>query len=172
MEPPCHPQRPSCHRAAPRPCLSYRRPERFGLVAIGTTGVWRDRALHRIECANVWSGPSPAIRHAAILIDGVASGRKAMRLICSPSGIGKTSLATKEFKKHGILPPKPEGLKSSQRLLGSVRRSAGDPVASFVAVAEGGRADPIKWWRRSRRSRPDRRQPARCSPIYTWAPAG
>ena len=65
------------------------------------------------------SGPGlpPAIHHATILIDGVASGRKAMQLICSPSGIGKTSIAMKEFKKHGILPPKPEGLKPSQRLL-------------------------------------------------------
>ena len=40
-----------------------------------------------------------------------------MQLICSPSGIGKTSIAMKEFKKHGILPPKPEGLKPSPRLL-------------------------------------------------------
>jgi hypothetical protein len=60
------------------------------------------------------SGPGlpPAIHHATILIDGVASGRKAMQLICSPSGIGKTSIAMKEFKKHGILPPKPEGPKA------------------------------------------------------------
>ena len=44
-----------------------------------------------------------------------------MQLICSPSGIGKTSIAMEVFKKHGILPPKPEGLKPSQRLLISTR---------------------------------------------------
>jgi hypothetical protein len=61
--------------------------------------------------------------HATVLMDAVASGRKAMQLICSPSGFGKTTIAMKRFKAHGIVPPRPDGLelKPSQRLLTDAR---------------------------------------------------
>jgi hypothetical protein len=59
------------------------------------------------------------IHNAVILMDGVASGRKPMQLICGPSGFGKTAIAMKRFKAHGIVPPRPDGLelKPWQRLL-------------------------------------------------------
>ena len=35
---------------------------------------------------------------ATVLMDGVASGRKTMQLICSPSGFAKTTIAMKRFR--------------------------------------------------------------------------
>jgi hypothetical protein len=40
---------------------------------------------------------------ATALMDSVASGRKMIQLICSPSGFGKTTIAKKRFKQRGIV---------------------------------------------------------------------
>lgn len=40
---------------------------------------------------------------AETLIDSVASGRKMIQLICSPSGFGKTTIAKKRFRRYGIV---------------------------------------------------------------------
>ena len=40
---------------------------------------------------------------ATTLMDSVASGRKPMQLICSPTGFGKTAIAKQRFKKYGIV---------------------------------------------------------------------
>jgi hypothetical protein len=47
----------------------------------------------------VWSD----IQTAVTLMDSVASGGKLIQLICSPSGFGKTTIAKKRFKRHGIV---------------------------------------------------------------------
>jgi hypothetical protein len=47
----------------------------------------------------VWSD----MQTAATLMDSVASGRKLMQLICSVSGLGKTTIAKKRFRQYGIV---------------------------------------------------------------------
>ena len=47
------------------------------------------------------------MRIAITLIEGVAAGRKALQLICSPSGFGKTTIAFQQCKAHGIAKPTP-----------------------------------------------------------------
>ena len=69
--------------------------------------------------------------HATVLMDGVASGRKPMQLICSPSGFAKTTIAMKRFRAHGIVPPRSDGfaLKPWQRLVLEAR-----PTDAIVLV--------------------------------------
>ena len=69
--------------------------------------------------------------HAAVLMDGVASGRKPMQLIHSPSGFAKTAIAMKRFRAHGIVPPRSDGLalKPWQRMVLEAR-----PTAAIVLV--------------------------------------
>ncbi len=45
------------------------------------------------------------MRIAIILIDAVVSGRKPLQLICSPSGLAKTSITLQRCKWHGISVP-------------------------------------------------------------------
>ena len=68
---------------------------------------------------------------ATVLMDGVASGRKTMQLICSPSGFAKTTIAMKRFRAHGIVPPRSDGLalKPWQRLVLEAR-----PTDAIVLV--------------------------------------
>ena len=51
----------------------------------------------------VWLDVSTATE----LMAAVASGQKILQLICSRSGFGKTAIAKKEFRRHGIVPQKP-----------------------------------------------------------------
>ena len=69
--------------------------------------------------------------HAAVLMDGVASGRKPMQLIHSPSGFAKTAIAMKRFRAHGIVLPRSDGLalKPWQRMVLEAR-----PTAAIVLV--------------------------------------
>ena len=69
--------------------------------------------------------------HAAVLMDGVASGRKPMQLIHSPSGFAKTAIAMKRFRAHGIVPPRSDGLalKPWQRMVLEAR-----PTDAIVLV--------------------------------------
>jgi hypothetical protein len=74
------------------------------LRAVARLSEWPAMILPYDITANaVWTD----MQTASLLIDMIASGQKLMQLICSPSGFGKTAIAKKRFKHHGILAEDP-----------------------------------------------------------------